>query len=129
MFSPPFVGVNGVNMTFLLPIHIYNIYLKSVLNTPKVGYSQWDRFESWIELYGYSAHTHTATLPISFSTFTIFGTLIQLLKSPLKAGDIDDDSPVKVIDVGTTKSQIQFCVAHTSNSSHLGACLCIVIGW
>ena len=43
MFSPPFVGVNGVNMTFLLPIHIYNIYLKSVLNTPKVGYSQWKR--------------------------------------------------------------------------------------
>ena len=43
MFSPPFVGVNGVNMTFLLPIHIYNIYLKSVLNTPKIGYSQWSK--------------------------------------------------------------------------------------
>lgn len=41
MFSPPFVRVNGVNMTFLLPIHIYNIYLKSVLNTLKVEYSQW----------------------------------------------------------------------------------------
>ena len=55
MFSPPFVGVNGVNMTFLLPIHIYNIYLKSVLNTSKVEYSQWRSFtmaftesEEWV---------------------------------------------------------------------------------
>lgn len=59
MFSPPFVGVNGVNMTFLLPIHIYNIYLKSMLNTSKVGYSQW-------------AHgTHSATTSTEHMNFPI----------------------------------------------------------
>ena len=73
MFSPPFVGVNGVNMAFLLPIHIYNIYLKSVLNTPKVGYSQWSKIEYSKLLALSDSSTFRWEYPITLSQVPIFG--------------------------------------------------------